>query len=266
MLSARRAQLCLIVLLWSVTPLPGIVAAPADAQVEAVLASAAEAENAGDVQLALERYRKADEIRPSDPKILQKISKQLSDSANDLRDTAARRERIEEALAVAQRAAELSPNDPACVLSIAICYGKLALYVETGKRIDCARCVKEFADKALALDPNYHWTHHVLGRWHCEMLQIGGPSRALARVFYGAIPTGSADEAVRHLQRAAELSPNVAAHTLELGFAFLAAGRRNDAIEAFRRGMQLPPKEKQDQISRARAAPVLARLESESRK
>jgi hypothetical protein len=28
--------------------------------------------------------------------------------------------------------------------------------------------VKEEAERALALDPNYAWAHHVIGRWHSK--------------------------------------------------------------------------------------------------
>lgn len=236
-------------------------AADSDKSVDALLAQARAAEARSDPATALALYRQADALKPNDAAILHGLSKQLSDASDDLKDSAARKKQVEEALAYSQRAVALAPKDPANVLSLAVCYGKLAGVADNATRVECSRRVKEYAEQALALDPNYAWAHHVLGRWNYEVSQIGGPTRLAARVLYGALPPASAGEAVKHLERAVELDPDCPSHHVELGFAYLSSGDRKRALEQFREGLALPAREKHDELSHRRARAELARFE-----
>jgi hypothetical protein len=150
-----------------------------------------------------------------------------------------------------------------CVLSLAVCYGKLSPYADTGTRIEYARLVKKYAEEALALKPDYDWAHHVLGRWHYELAQVGGPARALAKIFYDGVPKGTSAEAVEHLKEAVRLSPGTASHHLVLGLAYLSSGDRDRAREQLRIGLELPSREKHDDLEKSRAKPLLEKLEQE---
>jgi len=160
-------------LLALVLPLAGICApaASADSLVQDGLA----AEQRLDTPRALEAFLAADRAKPDDPFILQKIARQYSDSVVDLPTDAvdARKHRAELALGYAQRAVELNPNSAENVLSLAVCHGTLAIYSDTRTKIRLSRLVKEEAEQALAIDPNYDWAHHVLGRWHYEVSNLG---------------------------------------------------------------------------------------------
>lgn len=205
-------------------------------------------------------YRQAEAVQPNDAAILQKIAKQLSDSVSDAPTIAERQKLASEALHYTQRALLLTPHDPACVLSLAICYGKLSTYADAREKIAYARLVKRHAEEALALNPEYALAHHVLGRWHYEIAQVGGPSRAVAKILYGGVPKGSCAEAVTHLRTAVRLSPDTAAHRIELGFALLSCGERKEALAAFRRGLELPSREKYDEVEKQRARPLYDKL------
>lgn len=229
-------------------------------EVANLLAEAGKAEREGNVEKALTLYRQADQAKPDDPHILQKISKQLSDSIVDSLPAEQRLALAREALAYAERAATANPDAPACVLSIAVCYGKLALLSPNSERIDYARRVQAYAQRALELNPNYDWAHHVLGRWHCELAQIGGPKRAMARILYSAIPKGTCREGLAHLRTAVQLAPDCASHRLELGAALYACGQREEATIHLRAGLQLPSQERQDNLSKVRGRAILALL------
>jgi hypothetical protein len=58
----------------------------------------------------------------------------------------------------------------------------------------------------------------------------------------------------------AALAPDTLAHHLELGFAYLAAGRSREAREAFERGLALPEREKHDATAKERALEALRQL------
>lgn len=235
-------------------------AAARGAEADALVRDALAAEAKLDCKQALELFLAADRARPNDPFILQKISRQYSDSTVDTTDLTEKRRLAAEALVYAKRADQLAPNNAVNVLSLAICYGKIGLFSDTRTKIENARHVREYAERALALDPAYDWAYHVLGRWHYEVAELGATKRFLVRLIYGGLPDASPTEAVRLLERAVALAPDALAHHIELGFALLATDQRDRARAEFERGLALPSREKHDEETKARARAALEKL------
>jgi peptide/nickel transport system ATP-binding protein len=77
------------------------------------------------------------------------------------------------------------------------------------------------------------------------------------RLVYGSLPDASTAEAVRFLQRAAELAPHLPAHRVELGFAQLADRQRDAAKLTFEQALTKPQREKYDEEARQRAIRLL---------
>lgn len=225
--------------------------------VDAVLERARAAEAAFDARGALELYLAAEKLRPDDPVILQKIAQQLSDLSLVVASDAEKKVQAEKALAYAKRAVALAPDNAVNVLSLAICYGKMGVFSDTRTKLEYSRLVREKALEALALDPNYDWAHHVLGRWHYEVAGLGATTRFFVRVIYGSLPEASKEEAVRRLETAVNLAPGRVPHHLELGFAYAALGRKAEARASFERGLALPSTELYDESAKARAREAL---------
>lgn len=228
--------------------------------VDATLAAARSAENELNSRQALELYLAADRARPDSAAILQKIARQYSDLVVELTTDDERRLHAQAALDYSRRAVALEPGNAENVLSLAISYGKLAAYSDLATRIKYSRLVKQEAERALALDPRYAWAHHVVGRWHHEVVALGSTARAFVRVFYGGLPSASTAAAVAALQRAVELEPDELAHHLELGFALAADGQNHRAREQFKKGLALPSRRKHDELAKTRARAALDRL------
>lgn len=228
--------------------------------VDAVLEKARAAEARFDARGALELYLAAEKLRPDDPVILQKIAQQLSDLSLVVASDAEKKAQAEKALAYAKRAVALAPDNAVNVLSLAICYGKMGVFSDTRTKIEYSRLVREKALEALALDPNYDWAHHVLGRWHYEVAGLGATTRFFVRVIYGGLPEASKEEAVRRLETAVKLAPKRVPHHLELGFAYAALGRKAEARASFERGLALPSTELYDESAKERAREALARI------
>jgi tetratricopeptide (TPR) repeat protein len=248
----RLAAVCLAMLVpaWA-------LGADAGALVQQALAAEARLDSA----TALKLLTEADAARPNDAFILQKIARQYSDLSLDQPDVAGKKRYAETALEFAKRAVALKPTDAVNVLSLAVCYGKLAVHSDTRTKVQYSRFIKDYAEQALALDPNYAWAHHLLGRWHYEVADLGMTSRFFVRLFYGGLPNASLQEAVNHLQRAVDLEPGELSHWLELGFAQAAAGNLPAARQAWTHGLAMPSRGKHDDPAKQRARLALTGLD-----
>ncbi len=232
------------------------VAASADELVRAALAAEARLDTAR----ALELLLAAEPARPDDASLLQKIARQYSDLALDLPTPEQKRTTLERALAYSRRAVALDPKNAENVLSVAVCHGKLAVISDTRRKVEYSRLVREDAERALALRPDYAWAHHLLGRWHYEVADLGAAARVFVKLFYGGLPAASTAEAVRCLERAVALEPQQLQHHLELGFACAANRQSAKARAAFNAGLALPSREKHDEPAKVRARAALQKL------
>jgi len=214
-----------------------------------------------DARRALALFLQAEAAQPDNAFILQKIARQYSDLVDDQPAVAEKRRYAQTALDYAQRAATLEPSNAVNVLSVAVCHGKLALYGDPKTKVRYSRLVHEAAERALALDPDYAWAHHVLGRWHHEVASLGPTSRLFVRLFLGGLPEASFTEGLRHLQQATELEPDELNHWLELGFACVAAGRPDLARQHWAHGLAMPSRHKPDEPAKQRARRAWARLD-----
>lgn len=267
----RRARVLVLLLLLSFDGVAGLVTPtfasppelrPAPAlETDPAVREGLAAEKRFDSKASLAAFLRANEAFPNNAFILQKISRQYSDLTIDATSEAEKKRLCLEALAYGKRAAELQPENPVHLLSLGISYGKLGLYSDIRTRIEYSRLVREYAEQALALNPDYDYAHHVLGRWHYEVASLGGATRFFVRLVYGGLPPASTAEAVRQLKRAVELSPTCPCHRAELGFALLADGQRQASREMFESALSLSPQEKYDLEACARAREALAKLQ-----
>jgi tetratricopeptide (TPR) repeat protein len=231
-----------------------------ESQFESLVQMGAKADAQLDPNAALPFYLKALAERPRDVQMLLKVAKEYSDSTLAIPDPEEDRRRIEKALEYSNRAAELDPHNAVALLSKAICYGKLGSYSDMREKIEDARLVKQFADKALAEDPNYAYAHHVLGQWEYEVAALGRTKRLLVTLVFGGLPQASTEEAVRQLELAVKLEPNVSSHRLALGFAYLANDEPERARPMFEQVIAMPCRELYDADCRRQAERALSGL------
>lgn len=208
---------------------------------------------------ALRILLQVEKLAPNNSKVLQKIARQYSDSTNDAKAKNEQLRLLDRALDYSQRATDLDPNDPVNVLSLAVTRGKIAGLGDNKSKVEAARDIKADAQRAIELDPDYAWAHHVLGRWHREVNELSTIARFFSKVLYGGIPDASIEDAVYHLNKARALDPENLSHMVELGFAYQAAGENDKARHYFERGLGMPIREKHDEDAKQRARRALAR-------
>jgi len=232
------------------------------AGIDALMKEAEGEEARFDPRAALELYLQADKAKPNDPVILQSIARQYSDLTFDLTNPDEQRRYCEQALAYARRAYQLAPKNADNALSLAICYAKIGFYADTRTKIENSRFVKQYAEEAIALDPNDDFAHHVLGQWNYEVASVGNAKRLLVKLIYGGLPPASTAEGVKQLRRAVELAPEIPSHHAVLGLALLADGQREAGERELKKALVLPRKLKYDDEAKRRARDALEKLKN----
>lgn len=210
-------------------------------------------------EAALQYYLPAEELKPDDAALLVKIARQHVYRMSEL-SKAGQLASGRTALSYAERAVKLAPNECDSHLALAICLGKLTPLMSNREGIEASRRIKTAAETAVKLNPKNDYAWHLLGRWHQELAQIGGVTRAVALVVYGGLPAASHDEAVRCFQKAVLLKPDRLIHSVELGRTFALMGRKDDAREWINKGLAMPDRDRDDPETRQRGLKTLRSL------
>lgn len=213
---------------------------------------------------ALRCYLPAEKIRPDEPGLLVKIARQHVYRMDGQPTQAARLEACRAALSYAERAVKVAPQRCDSHLALAICLGKMTPLLGSRQAVEASRRIKSAAETAVKLDPRNDFAWHMLGRWHQELAQVGGVTRALALVVYGGLPTASLEEARACFEKAAALQPRRLIHAVELGRTHALMGRPQEARRWIERGLALPDRDKDDPETRRRGQETLRQLDGRS--
>lgn len=210
---------------------------------------------------ALKYYLPAETLEPKNADLLVKISRQYALRMSDLPKKADQISSGKKALAYAERAVAVAPNECDPHLSVAICLGKLTPLLSTKEQIETSRKIKTSAERAVKLNPSNDYAWHLLGRWHQSLANIGGTTRALASIVYGALPAASNDEAVKCFKKATALNPKRLLHVVELGRTYAMMDRKAEAVKTLNQGLAMPNKEKDDAETKARGRKSLQEIQ-----
>lgn len=210
--------------------------------------------------VALESYLPAEKLNPNDASLLVKIARQYAYRMADLSSKAEQLKSGRTALAYAERAVKLAPKEADPHLAVAICLGKLSPLVSNKEGIEASHKIKTEAEMATNLNPKDDFAWHMLGRWNQELAQIGGVTRAVAMIVYGALPSASYDEAVKCFEKAIALNPNRLLHYVELGRTYALMGRKEDAKKIIERGLAMPNHDRDDPETKERGRKTLKTL------
>src|SRR6185503_876064 len=195
---------------------------------------------------ALKFYLPAEKLDWNNVRLLVRIARQYRHLMSDATKTSEKQQLGTTAVDYAERAVALAPNDPEAQLALAISYGKLLPFADTGEKIATSRLIKIASDKVIALDPKNDLAWQVLGRWYLGLAEVGGVKRALAQVKYGKLPPAKYEDAVRCFEKAIALNPDRLMHYIELGRTYEKMGRDADARKFITKGLGMVETEKDD--------------------
>jgi len=209
---------------------------------------------------ALAAYQKALAENPNDADLLRKISKQYVETVLDAPSKKEKLRLAQLGYDTALQAKKLAPNDPQTRITVAIAAGRLAYYSEPRRRLELSSVVKSESAESVRLDPRFALGWHVLGRWNYEIANLNSVLRVVAEAVYGKLPPATNEEAIRHMAKAVELEPGNSLFHAELGRAYLAAGRKDEAKRELQKSLTLPRRSRDDAGAQDRAKQALRGL------
>lgn len=239
---------------------PTLLAPPADAKpLDQRLAELEKARDTGDFEWIMNQLEALHGEHPDNGEVLWRLARTRTDVAERRENKDARRDLLFQALEEADRAVELLPQSSNAHLTMAIAAGRAALVSGTRQKVELSRTVREYADKAVGLDPENDLAYHVRGRWHHEVAGLGFFSRNVVRLVYGGLPDASIQQAEADYRRAIELEDRVV-HRYELGRVLAERGKKAEARKQLQTALEMPFGDVTDEVYKQRARELLNRM------
>jgi len=172
--------------------------------------------------------------------------------------------KLRDGLALAERAIAASSNNYGGYKWWAIIAGTLGDYLDQKTRIKQAFQIKEYAERALTLNPGDTTTEMCLGKWCMAVAGVSSMERALASAVLATPPKASFEEAEGHFMAALQSDPEPPGVKLLcfLGDCCQRQKKLDAARQWFSQALTATARSKQDEIEQERAKKSLAKIDA----
>ena len=145
---------------------------------------------------------------------------------------------------------------------MAMASGKMTDFESDNKKVvGYVRDIKDYAERAILINPNYGKAQYVLGKWHYEMYILSGFKKAAVKLMYGGLPSGDPDIAIACMEKCRTLEPYFVSNYLDLGRAYKQVRKPTQAIDILTKLQKLPNRNSADPLLKAAGASLLATLQ-----
>ena len=155
----------------------------------------------------------------------------------------------------ARRAVAAKPSEADGHFVLGTAVGKTSLTLSKKERIKHANEIFDEATKAIELNPRHDGAHHLLGRWHSEIMLLSPLQKFFAKTFMGGaiFDQASWDAAEANLRIAVEYAPNRIFHRVDLATVLIERGKWREAKLQVDAIAGMPPVEPMDPTYRRQA-------------
>jgi tetratricopeptide (TPR) repeat protein len=144
---------------------------------------------------------------------------------------------------------------------MAFSLARMALIQSGKERVETAKDIKRYAENAIKYDPRNYKAWHILGRWNYEVSNLNPVERFFARLFYGALPEASLEEAIASYEKSRALKPDFMLNYYELARCYHREGQKDKAIRLLRQMDALRDEMYDDHQIREQGRQLLKELE-----
>ena len=156
------------------------------------------------------------------------------------------------ALAYADSAIALAPDNAEAHIRRAIAIGKIALFKGVFKSVSLVKQVKESLERTLELNPNLPVAHYVLARTHTKLCE----KPKIARKLLG-LGWADSDTAIMEYRKAIELDSTFIMYRLDYARHLLQLRNEKEAEKQLRIIQTLPIRDEDDESCKKTAAKLL---------
>ena len=177
--------------------------------------------------------------------------RQLVDDIGEDLDAEKAEPYFEQAVRYAEELQKRFPEKAESYYLLAVSYGNLALLRGSKEKVKLSGYVLHNVQKAIELNPNYANAYIVLGVYYQEVASLNGFLKAFAHLFFGELPDGTYEDAVRSFQKALTLRTDRPVYTyFHLGRTYEYMDRPEQAEKVYRQALQLPATDHRDHATK----------------
>ena len=211
-----------------------------------------------ETRAALPWYLQAEKLSPGNAEIQIKMAAAYCDLMHLTKSRTEQKTLAAQALACGLRAAADDPQSAQAHVCISVCYAKNFPYSDNQTKVNYSRQIKAEAEKAVALDPKFDLSYHMLGRWNCEVANMNLLLTGLVKLVYGGLPKASNEMAIQNFKKAIELAPNRIIHHLQLAHVYEITRQKKPMLDELKACATFAPYDLDDTDAQQIAARVLA--------
>lgn len=209
---------------------------------------------------ALDSYKKALETQPNDFDCQSKIVRAYNDIGEDLFSDESE-QYYEQAVQQAEKLQQMFPDRAESYYQLAVSYGNLALLRGSKEKVKLSGFVEKNIQKALAMNPNYADAYVVLGIYYKEVASLNSFLKAFARLFFGELPEGTYEGALRAFHKAITLQTTRPVYTyFHIGHTYEYLDEPEKAKQAYLKAARFPNTDHRDHAMKERARKRLGSL------
>jgi tetratricopeptide (TPR) repeat protein len=229
-----------------------------------ILKEAAAAEASMQEELAYNKYKQVLKIQPDNLTALCKCSELASKIGHRYADKEIQIKHYDTARAYAERALKVNPHSADANFVMSVAMGRMAIVSSGGKLVSAVKDIKKYADKTVELNPSDFRGYLVQGKWYYEISNLSAFKRMAVKLFYGAFPDASFEDAVRCYEKSRDLNPGFNLIYLELAKAYIKLHKTDQSISLLKKLETLPLKMEDDLRIKREAAELLKSLQKDN--
>ena len=196
---------------------------------------------------ALIKYKAALSIQPSNIFLLCKCSELSTRIGNRLEHEESKQTYLfKSAKSYAKEAISLDSTNSEANFVMCLAKGNDALHGEGQDKIYAVKDIKKYADLSIHYDHNNYKAWYVLGQWYFEINSLNFFERTAVKIFFGALPPSSIEDAIHCFEKAKTLNPGFVLNYLSLAKAYKQKDE-NEAKQSLITMLSLPDRTQDDE-------------------
>lgn len=229
---------------------------------DVLLKEAANLERSLKEDAALDKYKQVIRIDSNNVKALVRSSELSSAIGARQRDKNTKAMYYNLARDYADKAIYKDPKNADAYYVRAIAAGKLTeTEPEKKKLVEDVKDIKNYADRALAINPNHGKANYILGKWNYEILTLSWAKKAAVKVLYGGMEQATIENAYKYMEKCKTIEPYFVPNYFDLAKAYQFDHKPAQAIGVLNQLVKLPTRTADDAALKSEAKKMLSEIQ-----